>query len=143
MIVRVRVGDETFEVAVGDLQARPIVATVEGQAFEVWPEGSNHASAQPAPPVPSRDATPVQALHLAARPNADAGNAVVAPIPGVIVAVAVAPGTPVSPGQELCALEAMKMRNIIRAPRAGRVSRVAVQVGQTVRHRDLLFELAE
>jgi biotin carboxyl carrier protein len=63
-----------------------------------------------------------------------------APLPGVIVAVSVQPGAEVSLGQELCVLEAMKMKNAIRAPRAGRIVSVHVAVGQTVKHRDVLVE---
>jgi len=39
-------------------------------------------------------------------------------------------------------LEAMKMKNPIRAPRAGTVAAIAVQVGQTVAYGDLLVTLA-
>jgi len=37
----------------------------------------------------------------------------------------------------------MKMKNIIRAPRAGELSAVHVSAGQHVKHNDLLFEYAE
>jgi biotin carboxyl carrier protein len=45
-------------------------------------------------------------------------------------------------GDELCALEAMKMRNAIRATRAGRIATVHVAVGQHVKHQELLVEFA-
>ena len=38
MNLQVRIGDETFQVEVGDLRARPIIAHIDGAAFEVWPE---------------------------------------------------------------------------------------------------------
>ncbi len=69
-----------------------------------------------------------------------AEGAVRAPIPGVIVSVAVQPGQAVTVGQELCVLEAMKMKNVIRAPRAGVIAAVRVAVGQTVKHKDVLVE---
>jgi biotin carboxyl carrier protein len=37
----------------------------------------------------------------------------------------------------------MKMKNIIRAPRAGQIAAVHVSPGQHVKHNDLLFEYAE
>ena len=40
--------------------------------------------------------------------------------------------------QELCVLEAMKMKNVIRAPRAGNNRQSSVTLGQ---HHDLLVEL--
>jgi biotin carboxyl carrier protein len=43
-------------------------------------------------------------------------------------------------GDELCTLEAMKMKNVIRAPRAGTIASVKVAVGQHVKHHDVLVE---
>jgi biotin carboxyl carrier protein len=65
-----------------------------------------------------------------------------APIPGVIVALSVQPGVAVTFGQELCVLEAMKMENMIRAPRAGTIAAVRVTVGQHVKRQDVLVEYA-
>jgi biotin carboxyl carrier protein len=59
-------------------------------------------------------------------------------IPGVVVAVAVAVGDHVVAGQELLAIEAMKMQNELRAPRDGTIERVAAAPGQTIDVGDLL-----
>jgi biotin carboxyl carrier protein len=40
-------------------------------------------------------------------------------------------------------LEAMKMKNAIRATRAGRIADIAVSVGQQVNHGDPLLSFAE
>ena len=53
-------------------------------------------------------------------------------IPGRVVSVAVEAGDTVAAGQRLLAVEAMKMENELRSPRAGTVERVATGVGQTV-----------
>jgi len=55
-----------------------------------------------------------------------------APMPGLVVAVPVAPGDTVHAGQELVILEAMKMENEIRTPQAGIVRAVHVAPGQKV-----------
>ena len=55
-----------------------------------------------------------------------------APMPGLVKAVAVAPGDEVREGQRLIVLEAMKMENEIGSPRAGRVAEVLVSQGSTV-----------
>jgi propionyl-CoA carboxylase alpha chain len=52
----------------------------------------------------------------------------------------VRPGDEVGLGQDLCVLEAMKMKNPIRSPRAGRIASVNVNPGQTVKHHDVLVE---
>jgi biotin carboxyl carrier protein len=60
-------------------------------------------------------------------------------IPGRIVAVSVAIGDAVSAGQQVLVVEAMKMQNEVRAPRAGIVERLAPAVGQNVEVGDLLM----
>jgi biotin carboxyl carrier protein len=68
---------------------------------------------------------------------------VLAPIPGVIDSIAVQPGDGVVRGQELLVLEAMKMKNVIRATRAGTVAAVHVTARQHVKHGDPLVELQD
>jgi biotin carboxyl carrier protein len=53
-------------------------------------------------------------------------------IPGRVVAVSVAEGDAVEAGQQLLVIEAMKMQNELRSPRAGVVERIAAGVGQAV-----------
>ena len=53
-------------------------------------------------------------------------------MPGKVVRLLVAPGDQVQSGQGLVVVEAMKMENEIGAPRAGRVTEIAVHAGQTV-----------
>jgi propionyl-CoA carboxylase alpha chain len=61
-----------------------------------------------------------------------AAGALVAPLPGTVVKVAVAVGDPVSAGDTLVAIEAMKMEHEVRAPLAGTVSEVHVAAGEQV-----------
>ncbi len=60
-------------------------------------------------------------------------------IPGRVVSVDVVDGDAVEPGQRLLVVEAMKMQNEIRSPRAGTVHGVVVGVGRTVELGDLLL----
>ena len=55
-----------------------------------------------------------------------------ATLPGLVVVVAVAVGDEVEEGSSLLTIEAMKMQNEVRAPRAGRVTEVSVLSGQAV-----------
>ncbi|HEV8490527.1 MAG TPA: biotin/lipoyl-containing protein [Candidatus Limnocylindrales bacterium] len=64
-------------------------------------------------------------------------------IPGRVVAVSVAPGDPVSAGQQLLVVEAMKMQNEVRAPIAGVVERLAVAEGQTIELGDILAVIGQ
>lgn len=62
-------------------------------------------------------------------------------IPGRVVSVDVALGDAIEAGGRLLVVEAMKMQNELRSPRAGTVSRLAVRAGQTVERGDLLLVL--
>lgn len=135
-IVRVRIEDQDFEVEVGDVSARPIVARVDGQRFEVWPAAP--ASNGSAPPAPPQAAPPSREPPAPGRVSA--GARALAPLPGVVVAVNAKPGASVSAGQPLVTIEAMKMNNVVYAPVAGRVAAVRVAAGQTVKHRQVLVE---
>ena len=57
---------------------------------------------------------------------------IVAPMPGKIVKVLVSENQEIVRGQGLLVIEAMKMQNEIRAPRAGRVERIYAQGGTGV-----------
>jgi acetyl/propionyl-CoA carboxylase alpha subunit len=72
-----------------------------------------------------------------------AGPVVVkATLPGLVVAVAVGEGDEVEAGDPLLTIEAMKMQNEVRAPRAGRVIEVGVVSGQAVATGAALLKLA-
>ncbi|HBL37742.1 MAG TPA: acetyl-CoA carboxylase biotin carboxyl carrier protein subunit, partial [Flavobacteriales bacterium] len=55
-----------------------------------------------------------------------------APMPGKVLEVKVASGDQVKAGDALLVLEAMKMENVLRAPRDGVVERVDAVVGIAV-----------
>jgi biotin carboxyl carrier protein len=62
-------------------------------------------------------------------------------MPGKVIKVSVAEGDAVTRGQEILVVEAMKMENAVRAPRDGRVGRIAAKVGDMVAPGVTLVEL--
>jgi len=143
----INIDDQTFEVEIKDLRARPIIAFVDGERVEVEPQDVHPplTSAQSSLPLARKSApapVAVPAGSAAASPTAKA-KIVRAPIPGVIVALLVRPGDEVKHGQELCTIEAMKMRNTIRSSRPGRIAEILVTPGQTVNHNDPLLSFEE
>jgi biotin carboxyl carrier protein len=66
---------------------------------------------------------------------------VTAPMPGRLVRILVQPGQEVRAGEGLVVMEAMKMENELRAPRAGRVAEVPARERQTVEMGALLVVL--
>jgi biotin carboxyl carrier protein len=65
-------------------------------------------------------------------PRAHGPARLTAPMPGRVVRVLEGPGADVAVGQGLVVIEAMKMENELKSPRAGRVQEVAVREGQAV-----------
>lgn len=64
-----------------------------------------------------------------------------APMPGLVVAIPVEEGQPVTKGQVLLILESMKMQNELKAPRDGIVSRIKVRAGETVEQKQTLLSV--
>ncbi|KAJ2558096.1 hypothetical protein EV175_000959 [Coemansia sp. RSA 1933] len=73
----------------------------------------------------------------------DTSKLVLSPMPGTIVSVAVKPGDTVAEGAEVAVVEAMKMQNVLRAPKAGTIKAVHVAQGSTVGGDDVLIELED
>lgn len=66
-----------------------------------------------------------------------------APMPGLVVKVAVDEGESVEAGDTVLIVEAMKMENELRAPAAARVKRLLAAPGDAVEKGQLLAEFAE
>lgn len=69
---------------------------------------------------------------------ADGTARIVAPMPGKVVRVLVAKGAAVEEGAGIVVVEAMKMQNEMKAPKAGTVVTLNVEVGTTVNGGDVL-----
>jgi acetyl/propionyl-CoA carboxylase alpha subunit len=74
---------------------------------------------------------------------AHAAGTLVAPMPGAVLRVLVAPGDQVGAGDPLVVVEAMKMEHQIVAPADGTITEVNVAVGQQVDTGHLLLVLAD
>ena len=134
----VKIADTEYEVEIEDIHARPVVARVNGERFEVQPE-NGHATE-----IAKR--TDEIKVTQAPRPSAvQTGNIneLTAPLPGTVVEVFVKPGESVDAGHVMLVIEAMKMKNSIRSVRDGVVKEVLVNAGQTVAHKQSLVEFTE
>ena len=138
--VKVKVNGKNYDVEVGDLSVSPLNVTVDGVAYTVEFEDEAPVSATPAAAV----AAPVAPVAVAApaAPAVAAGSGdVVSPMPGVVLDICVKPGDSVTRGQQVCALEAMKMKSAIRASRDGVVASIEVSEGQRVAHGAVLVRI--
>ena len=134
----VKVKGERFLVEVSDLSSRPIIATVEGTLFEIYPEAGNEGIS-PETSDPDNLLQPKEQIHSI---PAETVCEVIAPMPGDITQILVKPGQAVQPGDPLCVLDAMKMKNTIHAPQAGVINEINIQVGQAVDHGVVLFRFS-
>ena len=143
MKIHVKIQGKTFTVKLGDIQTRPIQAEVDGEVFEVWPEEaiipSQTSLSVTSTPQVSHPIAPIETSKQEVQKGG--ANKVPAPIPGVIVEITVKAGDKVKYGQELCVLEAMKMKNSIRASRDGIIKEICVSVGDHVAQSQTLIEL--
>ena len=79
---------------------------------------------------------------MAAADAADhGGDAILAPLPGVVKALSVAAGDTVSAGDVLAVMEAMKMEHSLTAPRDGVIAEVTARAGNQVEEGALLIAL--
>jgi acetyl-CoA carboxylase carboxyltransferase component/biotin carboxyl carrier protein len=71
--------------------------------------------------------------------------AVPAPLQGTVVAIEVAEGDLVRPGQQIAIIESMKMEHLVDAPHGGKVTKVTASKGATLMHGEpiLFLEPAE
>lgn len=144
MKLNVRVDNQSFEVEVLNLRTRPVQVIVDGVSYEVWVQDAESAPVVPSTAVQGETA-PVVSAGYEPPPTqvADRLKNVVAPIPGVIISISVKVGDTVAFGQELCVLEAMKMKNLIKSNREGKISAIHVSAGDQVRHNQVLMEYSD
>jgi propionyl-CoA carboxylase alpha chain len=79
-------------------------------------------------------------VHLPKASDSDDAQALLSPMPGLLVSLDVSVGDQVVPGQALARLEAMKMENLLRATQAARVTQILVSPGDSLSLGDVIME---
>ncbi len=80
--------------------------------------------------------------HMIEKIPPDLSKFLICPMPGLLVALNVAEGDKVEPGQPLAVVEAMKMENILRAEKAGTVKAVNAKQGDSLAVDAVILEMA-
>jgi len=131
----VRIAGKSYDVEIEDIHARPIIAHVDGERFEVHPDNGDK-------PDVSREAKISQANEASHSvpvvSQAGTSNELTSPLPGTIVEIFVKAGDEVEVGNVVLVIEAMKMKNSLRSTRSGKVTEILVSVGQSVAHKQAL-----
>jgi propionyl-CoA carboxylase alpha chain len=79
---------------------------------------------------------------MPAKTLADSGKALRCPMPGLVLAIAVAVGQEVKAGETLAVVEAMKMENVLRAERDGVVAAIHAKPGDSLAVDAVIIEFA-
>ena len=139
----IAVNGREFLVEVGDVSTSPVRVVVNGESKTVEFKETTRSSVARAQvdAVPEPEPTPKPALApatVATVPVSGEGHAVKAPMPGKILSIVVAVGDPVSEGDTVCTLEAMKMEMPITSTASGIVRGIHANVGDNVAYDDPL-----
>ena len=139
MKYRVMLQNKSYVVEIENINARPVIAYVEGQRFEVIPD-TDPAGIESKPEVRKE---PLEVKSFDLRNNIGSNknvNEMTAPLPGVVIELFVKAGDMIEAGQVIVIIEAMKMKNSIRSTRAGKIAEVLASVNQTVAHKQVLVK---
>src|SRR5689334_8897000 len=107
-----KVDGRVFEVEIEDINTRPVIVHVDGIEFEVMPEKMEAVETHGQTQKKSNAPGPVRSTFSSAGPMLH-GNALKAPLPGVVLEVFVKSGEKVEAGRVILIIEAMKMKNSI------------------------------
>ena len=127
-----RTGTSSFSVLIGERSFDLEVGRHNDEMVVVSRTGATRVSLQD----PAR-----RARSAAARAQATGKIEIKAMMPGRVVTLLVKVGDDVTDHQGIVVVEAMKMENELKTPRAGKVTQVKVSPGQTVEKGELLVAI--
>jgi propionyl-CoA carboxylase alpha chain len=128
-------GESVWEGTIGDeevaVQVRPILNGVmlQYQGVEA-----------PVRVLTEREADLMALMPIKEKP--DTSKLLLCPMPGLVVSLAVTEGQDVAAGDALCVVEAMKMENVFKAERDGKVSKILVEPGDSLNVDAVILEFA-
>lgn len=129
-----------FKISVEGHDYLVVVEEMPEEGVGLYPD---RGSMRAAPVQSSRSADVTSPAPAAGKPALAAGPGdVVSPIAGVVLTIEVDVGAQVEAETRVASLEAMKTKTIVTAGRAGKVSAIAVSVGQGVEAGQALLTIA-
>ncbi len=111
-----------------DIDGRHRIVKVHknGRGWTINTHGASHA-VQVLPPHVAE-----LSKHMIEKPAPDLSRLLLAPMPGLLTKLDVKVGDKVEPGQPVAVMEAMKMENILRAPKAATVKATPAKAGDSL-----------
>ncbi len=145
-IMKVRVGPMWYKVEIDDINTDPVKVKVNEKEFEITlhdkPGLQSHMSSVEDPMEDSQDSEtdrPAKPDGISKKP----ARLFKSPMPGTILSISVEIGDSVSPGDEVCLLESMKMRQVLRSDIGGKVCSILVVPGESILDRAPILELLD
>jgi biotin carboxyl carrier protein len=143
----IRIGDRLLQVDFESVSGQPVYSLIlDGKSYEAFvsqgEEDWQVLLRGRLYPVAVEDEREKRLRAAAGGGVAESGEFLLrAPMPGLVVAIAVEEGQAVEKGQVLAILESMKMQNELKSPRAGKVERIRVRAGESVEQKQALLSL--
>jgi propionyl-CoA carboxylase alpha chain len=129
-----RPGEVLLQIRIGKLLATVQIERLTGAVFRLM-HGGVIRRAQVLPPR----AAELLAL-MPEKQASDTSRLLLSPMPGLLSSVAVTQGQEVKAGEPLAVVEAMKMENILRAERDGRIARIRANPGDSLTVDQVILE---
>jgi biotin carboxyl carrier protein len=142
MKYNLKVGQRVYAVEIENIDTRPVKVRVDGIEFEVTSEMIESVEAPREAGKTGMDPRPMSSIHPPITPVLHE-NILRAPLPGKVIDILVQVGEKVKTGQVIVVIDAMKMKNSIRAGYGGIVSEVLVSGGQSVAHQQALVKFED
>ena len=128
-------GDRMVEAEIGEDARLTVRILPIRSGFRLTTRGASHdVRVLPAHAAP-------YAQHMIEKVPPDLSRFLIAPMPGLLVRLDVGAGDAVEAGQPLAVVEAMKMENILRAQKAGRVKAVSAAAGDSLAVDQIIREM--
>lgn len=138
------INGNNYEVEIQSIEGNLATIEVNGSAYTVEIDREVKSTKTPtlvrSVAVPSTDAE--KSTVRTAKPTDRKGTGgIKSPLPGTVLELNVKVGDQVNIGTKLLVLEAMKMENTINSDKAGTVTAIKVEKGDSVLEGDLLIEI--
>ncbi len=128
-------GDRMVAAEIGEDAHLSVRIAPSRSGFRLTTRGASHVVRV----LPAHVASYTQ--HMIEKVPPDLSKFLIAPMPGLLVRLDVGAGDAVEAGQPLAVVEAMKMENILRAEKTGRVKSVSAATGDSLAVDQVILEL--
>lgn len=130
---RIKVGNRWHKVQVDDIKGEKVHIILDGSTYDLEIQELKKAKRTPSS-IENTD------IHFETN-NEDSGHSILAPFHARVASILVKKGQRIKAGAEVCILEAMKMEQSIRSTISGKIKKIHIKAGRTVKKDEILIEI--